>query len=231
MRSWRSTVIASVAIPIHCSHVRLHARSWFTLNNVTMLALVLMVGVVIDDAIVVLENIFHCIEEKGMAPREAAVHGTQEIGLAVLATTLSLGNRLSPASLFPRHATGACCFNSERYGHGCHPRFDVRQFYTDSDDVQPSPQERITEPGRGRSSSIEAGGLRTVEVTYLWMLRHAMRWRWLVLVVSICVMASNVPLYRLVKQDYIPLNVDESEFEVRVEARQGASLAAMRHWI
>ncbi len=62
----------------------------FTLNNVTMLALVLMVGVVIDDAIVVLENIFHCIEEKGMDPFEASIVGTKEIGLAVLATTISL---------------------------------------------------------------------------------------------------------------------------------------------
>ncbi len=62
----------------------------FTLNSVTMLALVLMVGVVIDDAIVVLENIFRFIEEKRMTPREAASEATKDIGLAVLATTLSL---------------------------------------------------------------------------------------------------------------------------------------------
>ena len=65
MRSWRSTLIASVAIPTSIIATFAFMR-WFgfTLNNVTMLALVLMVGVVIDDAIVVLENIFHCIEEK-----------------------------------------------------------------------------------------------------------------------------------------------------------------------
>ena len=56
----------------------------------TMLAMVLMVGIVIDDAIVVLENVFHCIEEKGLPPTQAAVVGTKEIGLAVLVTTLSL---------------------------------------------------------------------------------------------------------------------------------------------
>src|SRR4030095_16228687 len=48
------------------------------------------VGIVIDDAIVVLENIYRCIEEKGMSPLQAARQGTKEIGLAVLATTLSL---------------------------------------------------------------------------------------------------------------------------------------------
>src|ERR671920_1681591 len=62
----------------------------FTLNSVTMLALVLMVGVVIDDAIVVLENIFRFVEEKKMRPMEAAREATRDIGLAVLATTFSL---------------------------------------------------------------------------------------------------------------------------------------------
>ena len=55
-----------------------------------MLSLTLMVGIVIDDAIVVLENIYRFVEEKGMNPFQAAIEGTREIGLAVLATTLSL---------------------------------------------------------------------------------------------------------------------------------------------
>ena len=62
----------------------------FTLNQITMLALTLMVGIVIDDAIIVLENIYRFMEEKGMSPFEAAIEGTKEIGLAVMATTLSL---------------------------------------------------------------------------------------------------------------------------------------------
>jgi HAE1 family hydrophobic/amphiphilic exporter-1 len=66
------------------------AAMGFTLNQITMLALTLMVGIVIDDAIVVLENIFRFIEEKGIPPFQAAIEGTKEIGLAVTATTLSL---------------------------------------------------------------------------------------------------------------------------------------------
>src|SRR5436190_6657707 len=91
MRSWRSTLIAAVAIP--CSVISTFGMMRalnFTLNSVTMLALVLMVGVVIDDAIVVLENIFRFIEEKKINPKEAAREATKDIGLAVLATTLSL---------------------------------------------------------------------------------------------------------------------------------------------
>ena len=61
-----------------------------TLNNLTMLGLTLAVGIVIDDAIVVLENIYRYIEEEGYPPFRAAIAATEEIGLAVMATTLSL---------------------------------------------------------------------------------------------------------------------------------------------
>ena len=87
----RSTIIAAISIPT--SIIATFGLIWymgFTLNMLTMLALTLSVGIVIDDAIVVLENIYRFIEEKGMPPMEAAVEATKEIGLAVLATTLSL---------------------------------------------------------------------------------------------------------------------------------------------
>ena len=87
----RSTIISAIAIPT--SIIATFGLVWymgFTLNSLTMLALTLSVGIVIDDAIVVLENIYRFIEEKHKRPEEAAVHATKEIGLAVLATTLSL---------------------------------------------------------------------------------------------------------------------------------------------
>src|SRR5438105_2009357 len=91
MRSWRSTLIAAIAIPcsVISTFAMMRAMS-FTLNGVTMLALVLMVGVVIDDAIVVLENIFRFVEEKRMSAMRAAKEATADIGLAVMATTFSL---------------------------------------------------------------------------------------------------------------------------------------------
>ncbi|HKQ53542.1 MAG TPA: efflux RND transporter permease subunit, partial [Pyrinomonadaceae bacterium] len=89
--SIRSTFIAAIAIPTSIiATFGLMAAMGFTLNNITMLALTLMVGIVIDDAIVVLENIFRHVEEKGTPPFQAAIQGTKEIGLAVMATTLSL---------------------------------------------------------------------------------------------------------------------------------------------
>ncbi len=87
----RSTIIAALAIPVSIiASFAIIAWFGYSLNQMTMLALTLMVGIVIDDAIVVLENIYRFVEEKGMHPFQAAVEGTREIGLAVLATTLSL---------------------------------------------------------------------------------------------------------------------------------------------
>ncbi|HEX8164030.1 MAG TPA: efflux RND transporter permease subunit [Pyrinomonadaceae bacterium] len=89
--NFRSTLIAGIAIPTSIiATFGMMAAMGYTLNMITLLALTLMVGIVIDDAIVVLENIFRFVEEKGMPPFQAAIEGTREIGLAVTATTLSL---------------------------------------------------------------------------------------------------------------------------------------------
>ncbi len=91
IRSLRSVLIASVAIPASIvATFTLIKIMGFTLNNMTLLALTLAVGIVIDDAIVVLENIVRFIDEKGLPPRRAAIEATHEITLAVLATTISL---------------------------------------------------------------------------------------------------------------------------------------------
>lgn len=230
MRSWRSTIIASVAIP--ASIVATFAfMKWFgfTLNNVTMLALVLMVGVVIDDAIVVLENIFHCIEEKGMPPMEAAVVGTREIGLAVLATTISLVIVFLPVS-FLSSVTGRLLF---QFGVTATVAILISMLISFS--LTPMMCSRLLKPSKiatGDSADDQpksrGGFYHWIEVSYLWMLGVSLKVRWLVLLIVVAVIASNVPLSQLVQRDYIPLNVDESEFEIRAEAKQGASLAAMR---
>jgi HAE1 family hydrophobic/amphiphilic exporter-1 len=86
----RTTLISAVALPISIiSTFALILAFGFTFNNMTMLALTLSVGLLIDDAIIVIENIYRHVEE-GMAPREAAIFATSEIGLAVMATTFAI---------------------------------------------------------------------------------------------------------------------------------------------
>ena len=91
MGSWRSTLIAAVAIPTSLIATFTVMRGMgFTLNNLTLLGLVLAVGIVIDDAIVVLENIYRHMDEFKKPALQAAIDGTREIMLPVLATTFSL---------------------------------------------------------------------------------------------------------------------------------------------
>jgi HAE1 family hydrophobic/amphiphilic exporter-1 len=224
MRSWRSTLIAAVAIPTSVIATFAFMRLFgFTLNNVTMLALVLMVGVVIDDAIVVLENVFHCIEEKGMSPTQAAIEGTREIGPAVLSTTLSLVIVFLPVS-FLSSVTGRML-----YEFGVTATVAILVSMLVSFTLTPMMCSKLLRPATAGAAgpASRRGFYGLIEAGYMWLLRLSMRFRWAVLLLSIVTIALNIPLYQMVKQDYIPTNVDESEFEISVSAPEGASLSAM----
>ena len=229
MRSWRSTLIAAVAIP--CSLISTFGMMRalnFTLNSVTMLALVLMVGVVIDDAIVVLENIFRFIEEKRIEPREAAREATKDIGLAVLATTLSLVVIFLPVS-FMSSISGRFL-----YQFGITAAVAILVSLLVSFTLTPMMSSRLirvgdADAGKGghQSPSSRGGFYKWIDKAYTVMLAFAMRHRLAVSVVAIAVVFSSIPLYRAVKQEFIPTNVDEAEFEVSVNGPEGTNLAVM----
>ena len=98
LRSWRATLIPLVTIPVSLiGAFALMYAFGFTVNTLTLLALVLAIGLVVDDAIVMLENIWRHIEE-GMPRREAAFKGAKEIGFAVVAMTLTLAAVYAPVA-------------------------------------------------------------------------------------------------------------------------------------
>ena len=226
MRSWRSTLIAAVAIP--CSTIASFGvmdALGFTLNSVTMLALVLMVGIVIDDAIVVLENIFRFGEEKGLEPFEAAREGTAEIALAVMATTLSLAVIFVPVS-FMSSISGRFL-----YQFGITAAAAVLVSLLVSFTLTPTMSARLLRVRRagspGSAPASRAGFYRLVERAYMAILRGAMRWRLPVALLALATIASSWPLYGRVKQEYTPTDVDEAEFEVNVNGPEGASVLSM----
>lgn len=230
MRSWRSTAIAAVAIP--CSVISAFGMMRalnFTLNSVTMLALVLMVGVVIDDAIVVLENIFRFVEEKRMNPMRAAKEATADIGLAVMATTFSLVVIFLPVS-FMSSISGRFL-----YQFGITAVVAIMVSLLVSFTLTPMMSARLlrTEDAEaGHGGHDEAAGSRGgfygwLDRGYTRLLALAMRHRLIVATLALLVIASNVPLYGLVKQEYIPTDVDEAEFDVSVNAPEGTNLATM----
>ena len=243
MRSWRSTLIAGIAIPASVISTFGMMRALdFTLNSVTMLALVLMVGVVIDDAIVVLENIFRFIEEKKMSPMRAACEATADIGMAVMATTFSLVVIFLPVSfmssisgrfLYQFGITAAVAIMvSLLVSFTLTPMMSARLLRNadfglrneeddDSETENKNPQSEIHNPKSRR------GFYAWLDRFYTRALSFAMHHRLIVSALALVVIASSVPLYQLVKQEYIPTNVDEAEFEVGVNAPEGTSLAVM----
>jgi HAE1 family hydrophobic/amphiphilic exporter-1 len=231
MRSWRSTLIAAVAIPasVIATFGMMRALD-FTLNSVTMLALVLMVGVVIDDAIVVLENIFRFVEEKKMRPMEAAREATRDIGMAVMATTFSLVVIFVPVS-FMSSISGRFL-----YQFGITAAVAILVSLLVSFTLTPMMSARLLRAedagGHGEGSDEERAASRRgfyarLDRGYARSLALAMRHRLIVAGLAMLVIASSVPLYRVVKQEYIPTDVDEAEFEVFVNAPEGTSLSVM----
>ena len=227
MRSWRSTIIAGVAIP--ASVIATFGMMWaldFTLNSVTMLALVLMVGIVIDDAIVILENIFRFTEEKKMPPFAAAREATAEIGLAVTATTLSLVVIFVPVS-FMSSISGRFLFQ-----FGITAAVAVMVSLLVSFTLTPMMCARLLRSQHGRThdthqpAASRGGFYAVLDRRYMGILAFAMRHRLATISLAISIIASSFPLYELVRQEYIPGNVDEAEFDVNVTAPERASLAA-----
>ena len=224
MRDWRATVIAAVAIPASIIST-FGAMYWlgFTLNNITMLALVLMVGVVIDDAIVVLENIYRFIEEKKMPPMRAAVEATRDIGLAVMATTLSLVVVFLPVS-FMSSVSGRFLFS-----FGLTATVAILVSLIVSFSLTPMMSSRLL-AGHGQATHADSRGgfYGWIERTYLAILGWSMRHRAIVACLAVIVVGSSVFFYRIVKQEYLPTNVDESELELSIMAPEGATLASMQ---
>lgn len=226
-RSWRSVIIAGVAIP--ASVVSTFAVMWlldFTLNSVTMLALVLMVGIVIDDAIVVLENIFRFVEEKKMPPMQAAYEGTKEIAMAVLATTLSLAVIFIPVS-FMSSITGRFL-----YQFGITAAVAVMVSLLVSFILTPTLSARMLAGEAKKHAEKAHGSTRRglygyVESAYSAVLSGVMRIRYLAAIGGIAIIACSIPLFRITPQSYLPSAVDEAEFELRLEGPQSANFTAI----
>lgn len=224
IRSWRATLIAAIAIPTSIiSTFTLMNIMGFTLNQISMLALVLMVGIVIDDAIVVLENIFRFQEEKGMSPEQAAIEGTREIGLAVLATTLSLAVVFMPVALM----TGIVGRFMSSFGFTA--AFAIMVSLLVSFTLTPALSARFLKaPPKGAHGSTKDGLLfKFVARPYMGMLEWSMKHRWVIVIIALVVTFSTGPLFQRIGKDFLPVD-DQAFFEVTVRTPPGSSLDGTR---
>ncbi len=226
IRDWRTTLIATLAIPTSIVPTFLFMKYMgFTLNNITMLGLILAIGIVIDDAVVVHENIFRHMEEDGMDGMSAARLGTKEIALAVLATSLSLVVIFVPIA-FMGGIVGRF-FSS----FGLTVAFAVMMSLFVSFTLTPMLCSRFLklEPhgasGRGESRAASKSGLiyRLIDGSYGLVLRTAMRHKVLVVLLTLGVIFATVPIGRIMGVSLIPRD-DQSEYEVSVMTPEGYSL-------
>ena len=222
----RSTIIAAIAIPT--SIIGTFATMWwcgYTMNTITLLALALAVGIVIDDAIVVLENIFRHIEEKKEKPMIAAVAATKEIGLAVMATTLSL-----IAVFLPVAFMGGIPGKFLR-SFGVTMAFAIAVSMLVSFSLTPMLASRWLERRRGKAKGIGErlvdAFYRPIERAYGAVLRFVMRRRWVVVVAGAATLGSCVPLASAANKGFLPVN-DEARFQMQVRAPEGTSLDETR---
>ncbi len=223
MHDWRGTVIASIAIPasIIATFVLMRVMG-YTLNNFTMLGLVFAVGIVIDDAIVVLENIHRTMEEKGWDGKRAASFATKEIALAVMATTLSLVVIFLPLA-FMKGRVGMF-FSS----YGVTVAFAIMISLFVSFTLTPMLSSRFlkhSEDEKDREKKAHGGPLmKWLSSRYLGILKWSLHHRWVIMLASALCFCTIPLLGKMTKFTFIPQD-DSSEFEISLQTPEGSDLA------
>jgi HAE1 family hydrophobic/amphiphilic exporter-1 len=222
IRNLRSTVIAAIAIPTSIIGTFTFMKAFgFTLNNMTLLALSLATGIVIDDAIVVLENIFRYVEEKGIAPKKAAALATNEIGLAVMATTLSLVVIFLPVAFM----TGQVGRYFYSFGIASAAAIMISMFVSFT--LTPALCSIWLRPadvgGHGKTSK-SRGVYAAVDRSYGHMLSWSLHHRLIMLVIAAAVSISAVLLFPRIGKELVP-DDDQSEFGVNARLPKGTSFA------
>jgi len=241
IRNLRSVVIAAIAIPtsIVATFTLLKAMD-FTLNNMTLLALTLAVGIVIDDAIVVLENIVRFIEEKHYEPKRAAIEATKEITLAVVATTISLVIIFVPIAFMTGYARRyvnqfgwTMAFSvmvSMLVSFTLTPMLSSRMLKrlaykrgTGPDNDSAKVENRSEVGKQQEHTSKDSRFFGWMDRSYGRILEWSLNHRLIVVAIAVATFAITFPLNALVGRDFIPPD-DQSEFQVSLNWPEGTSI-------
>lgn len=219
LRDWRAVLISSIAIPTSIITTFTIMRLLdFTLNSMTLLGLTLAVGIVIDDAIIVIENIYRFLEKKGLPPVRAAIDATNEIALAVVATTLSLVIIFVPIAFMSGYA--------KRYLNqfGWTMAMSIMVSMLVAFTLTPSLGARMLKAkgqGKGHKTGSDGWLARVYGSVLAWSLDH----RWVIVTVCLVTFGSTFLLYQHIGRDWMPQE-DQSELGIWLELPEGSSLEA-----
>ncbi len=222
LRDWRSTLIPMLAIPVSIIGVFLIMRlADFSINVLTLLAMVLAIGLVVDDAIVVLENIYAKIEQ-GVPPRQAGIEGTQEIFLAVIATTLALCAVFLPV-IFLGGMTGRLF---REFGVVIAASVMISAFVALTLTPMLSVRLLRAHGGQGRFYHATEPFFQALGRGYEWSLKSFLHRPWLALPVLLAAGVVIVLSHRALPQELTPLE-DRGRLWVRSTGPEGASFDYM----
>jgi len=222
LRSVRSTLIVATAIPVSLlAAIAVMYFSGFTFNSMTLLALLLLIGVVVDDAIVVLENIYRHREHIDPNPISAALNGAREVTFSVTAASLSLVCIFAPV-IFMDGMVGKF-FNS----FGIVVTFGVLASLFVSLTLTPMLCSRYLSVSRHDENKIYSfigKILGSLDHAYKKLLFISLRHRGLVLLITVVfVLFSGYFSFKYVEKDFVPES-DESSFSITVKTPLGSSL-------
>ncbi len=220
LRNVRSTIIPGLAIPV--SIVSTFAVMYFlgfSINNLTLLALTLAIGIVVDDAIIVLENAYRHQEELGKDPEVAAVDGTREIAFAVIATTIALVAVFTPLA-FLKGNTGRL-FNE--FGIAVAGAVIVSGFVALT--LTPMLCARILRVPKEHGPLFRRfeDAFNAITAGYLRGLRWALAHRGVMLAGALATVVAAVAIFRNLKREFVPPE-DRGAFRTIVIAPEGSTL-------
>jgi HAE1 family hydrophobic/amphiphilic exporter-1 len=219
VRDWRMVLISSIAIPTSIITTFTFMRMMdFSLNSMTLLGLTLAVGIVIDDAIIVMENIHRFIDEKGLPPFQAAIEATKEIALAVMATTLSLVIIFVPIAFMSGYA--------KRYMNqfGWTMAISIMVSMLVAFTLTPTLSARLLGWRRKREDFVKHEHKTGIlERGYVRVLGWSMAHRPVIVAICLLTLGSTFIVNRYIGRDWMPQE-DQSELGVFLELPEGSSL-------
>ena len=220
IRDWRTVLISFVAIPtsILATFTVLRLLD-YTLNSMTLLGLTLAVGIVIDDAIIVIENIYRHLDEYDVTPVQAAIEATQEISLAVIATTLSLVIIFVPIAFI----TGFARKYLNQFGWTMSIAILISMLVAFT--LTPALSSRLLKRKSKTNNPGHEHHFSVFDKPYTKILTWSLDHRWVLLGVCAVVFYSTFPLYKMIGRDWMPQE-DQSELSVMIDMPEGSSLTA-----
>ncbi|MFZ9367693.1 MAG: efflux RND transporter permease subunit, partial [Burkholderiaceae bacterium] len=213
LRDWRATFVAASALPLSVIPTFL-AMSWFgyTINTVTLLSLALVVGVLVDDAIVEIENIARHLQ-MGKTPMQAAFEAADEIGMAVIATTFTLVAVFLPTAFMG----GVPGLFFKQFGWTA--AVAVLSSLVVARLLTPMMSAYLLKPAK--HTQPEDGWLMR---TYLGVMRWCLRYRWVTAIASALFFVASLSLVPLLPTGFIP-PADRGQTQITVELPPGSTLA------